>query len=72
MKIKHTRHEGWAIKELQRIADYNKVMSEQFISVDSLIRFSVYKFIIENRKNKIGLDNEFIKEIGLKAWKECS
>lgn len=64
--IKNTRHEKFALKELERIAEENEV------STDCVIRLAVYKFIDQYCRKSIKISEDVVEAAEFKARKACS
>lgn len=71
MQIKNTRHEKFALDEVQKIALYSSIWTQEKITSDAIMRLAVYLFIEKNRRDPLKITKEFIKDAEFKARKSC-
>jgi hypothetical protein len=67
--IKCTRHEEFALRALKEVADNAQIWSGEKITVDHIIRLSVYKFLARGKDYKI--NKETIKKAAFDARNAC-
>lgn len=68
--IKCTRHEEFALKKLQEIADNAQIWSGEKIKVDHIIRLSIFKYL-STHKSIYKINKEIIKKAEFEARKSC-
>ena len=69
MEIKNSRHEAWALRELNKIAEESSLWAEETVSTDSVIRLATYYLIIANRKQRMHITPKLIKDKEVEAIK---
>lgn len=72
MRIKCTRHPEWTLNELAEVAKENGKLSREIITVDTVIRVSIFRFIEANRKHPIRISKASVRDEEFRVRKSIS